>query len=344
MNAATPPPLPKTRFEIPKSVLVIWLILFALANWLGVSMNFDARALGELCGRFVASTMISLLLSWLAWRLSSRSDGAKMTVLLVAFVLFNLSFVSDLVRRRSGIRRDQLTEFQDEARRIQEAQVEEFKKTGSVGPSSEATDRLISKMKEAGASGDDMSRNIMTAFADFLQKIRDQEAKHAQASDKLDSAWILEPTTARSTQEIAVLAGAVTNFMQVNQDFLAIFTNCTLMLTRDLKSKGIPASQIQSAIRGFETSFNPQLPFIKKIRQQDHKFGQALLEILDLYKIEHSKWKWDQENEIAAFSDKSSGERWLQLVDDVNVIGEEQRQTQAELIELRSKNLSRSPR
>ena len=345
MNDATPPPLPKKRFELPKSLLIIWFILFGLTIYLGVSTyNLDSEAIGALSGRFVGISLISLLLSWVAWRISRRSDWVKATVFLVTFFLFSAELIVGLSLRRRVARSAPMAQLQHPARRIQEAQIEEFKKTGAISPNTQAADQMIATIRDAGSSGNDLNRKVMIAFADALQNIRDGEAKHTQASDKMDSTWIVQPKTAKSIQEIAAISASVTNFMQVNQEYLGYITNCVIALGEDLKSKGVPASQVQGSIRSFNASFNPQIPFLEKIRQQDHEVGQTLLQILELYKAEQGKWNWDEQNQVAAFSDKSIGDRWLELVGNVNDIAQEQQQTQTELINLRTKNLSRSPR
>ena len=65
------------------------------------------------------------------------------------------------------------------------------------------------------------------------------------------------------------------------------------------------------------------------------------LEILNLYKAHHGKWKWDEQSETVTFENEPTSEQWLELVTTISETAEEQQQTQAKLIELRSKTMAR---
>lgn len=342
MNRPTPPPLLNQKFTLPKAVLIIWLVLFGLIIYLGVAVrNLDSRSLGELSGRFVGITLISVLSSWAVWRLSRRSAWVKSSVFLIVFILFTLDLLAGLSDRRREATSASLDHLQDQVRRVHQSQAEQFNQTGTITHDPQATDQIIATMKESASQGTALENKLMGAMADFVQKIKEAEAKHTEASEKLDSPWILEPTTPRSLPEIDALATSVTNFLQANQNFVNVFTNSRAFISEHLKAQGVPPGTLEQTVRGFEAGFKPQVPLVEKIREQDNEFGQALLQLLHLYKSDHGKWKWNEQSELAAFDNPSSNERWLDLITQINEIAEAQQQTQADLIKLRTKSINR---
>jgi hypothetical protein len=303
--------------------------------------KLDAFSLGQVTGQFLARTLFSLALSWVAWRLSRRSDWVKSTIFLVVFLVFSIDTLAGLARGRGPNRPATLAAVEAEARRAQQAQIEEFKKTGTVTRNTQAMDQVITTMRNSASQGTDLERKLMAGMADFVQKIRDAEAKHVETSEHMSPDWILQPKTPKSPAEIQALATGVTNFLQANQYFLSLYTNSARLITEELKAEGVPPDGIAGAVNGFQSSFKPQAPFIAKLRAQDADYGRTLLAILDLYQAEHGKWKWDDQAELAKFDNEASNDRWLDLLQKINQIATDQQQTQAELIDLRAKNLSR---
>lgn len=342
MSHATPPPLPNQKFTLPKAVLIVWLGIFGVIMYLGVAVHkLDSQAAGELTGRFVGISLVSVLSSWAAWRLSRRSAWVKSSVFLIVFILFTLDLLAGLSARRSAAQSASLDQLQDQVRRVHQSQVEQFDQTGTITHDPQATDQLIATMKESASQGTALENKLMGAMADFVQKIKEAEAKHSDASGQLDSTWILQPTTARSLQEIDTLATSVTNFLQANQNFANVFTNSRAFMFAHLKAQGVPPATLEQTVRGFEAGFKVQVPLVEKIRQQDHEFGQALLQLLHLYKTDHGKWKWNEQSELVAFDNQPSNERWVDLITQINEIAEAQQQTQADLIKLRAKSINR---
>jgi hypothetical protein len=349
MNDATPPPIPPIRpvapkkpFTLPKALFVLWAIFFAVMIYLAVSVqHLDAFSLGQLSGQFLARTLFSLAVSWVAWRLARRSDWVKSTVFTIVFLVFALDTLAGLGVRRRYATPAAITAVQEEARRAQRAQIEEFQETGTISRNTQAMNQIITTMRKSASQGTDLERKLMAGMTDFTEKLRDADAMHANSSEAMDAEWILQPKTPKSPAEIQTLASAVTNFLRANENLLTLFTNSSAIITQELKSQGVPTGAIVGAVDGFQSGFKPQAPFIKKLRQQDADYGQALLGILDLYKTEHGKWKWDEESELVAFESETNNQRWLDLIDKINEIATDQQQTQAELIDLRAKVLAR---
>ena len=346
MNDAPPPiptiPTANKKFTLSAPIFLIWLAFLGFTIYLGVSRNLDARALGELTGGFIGRTVFALLLSWVAWRLSRRSDWVKSAVFLIVFLVSSLDHLAGAAADRRQTRPASLQQLQDQVRLVQQAQIDEFKETGTLSVNTQAVNRIINTFKEGGSSRTPEERNLMTGMGEFLQKLTDAEAKNNELSEKMDAEWIIQPQTPKTSEQIDGLATSVTNFLQFNQSYLALFTNSATLLTQDLRSKGVPNHQIQQAVKGFQTGFKPQLPYIAKIREQDDLYGKTLLHILNLYKADHGKWKWDKEAETIVFDNELTAQCWDTLLAKINQIAEDQQQTQAQLIEVRSKTLSRS--
>ena len=346
MNDTTPPPIPPVRtkkpFTLPKALFLLWAIFFGVTIYVAVSVRkLDAFSLGQVSGQFLARTLFSLALAWVAWRLARRSDWVKSVVFTVVFLAFGLDMLAGLASRRREAAPAALTAVQEEARRAQRAQIEEFQETGTITRNTQAMNQIITTMRKSASEGTDLERKLMAGMTDFTEKIRDADAMHANTSEAMNAEWILQPKTSKSPAEIQALAGAVTNFLRANEDFLTLFTNSSAIITQELKSEGVPAGAIVGAIDGFQTGYKPQAPFIKKLRQQDADYGQALLEILDLYKTEHGQWNWDKDSELVTFQNDTNNQRWLDLLEKINEIATDQQQTQAELIDLRAKILER---
>ncbi|HEX7859912.1 MAG TPA: hypothetical protein VF773_06290 [Verrucomicrobiae bacterium] len=339
--AATPPPASEKKFTLSKPVFFVWLILLGITIYLGVTRNLDARGLGQGIGQFVGITLMSLLFSWIAWRLARRSDWVKSAVFLIVFLVAGSDHLAGLHTRGARPGSPSLENFRDEVRRVHEAQQEEFNETGVISHNTEALDKLITTMKDGASQGTDLQRKMMSGLAEYMEHLNKAQARHAEAVERMDSAWILQPTTSKTVPEIETLAAAVTNFVHENRQFTILFTNSTAFLTKTFKEKGVPPDQISSALAGFNKGFKPQLPLVKTIREQDNIFGAALLEILNLYKAHHGKWKWDEQSETVTFENEPTSEQWLELVTTISETAEEQQQTQAKLIELRSKTMAR---
>jgi hypothetical protein len=346
MNDATPPLTPpaltKKPFTLPKALLVLWATLFGVTMYVALSVQkLDAFSLGQVSGQFLARTLVSLALSWVAWRLARRRDWVKSTVFTIVFLVFALDTLAGLARGRGLSRPAALAAVEAEARRAQQAQIDEFKRTGTISRNTQAMDQVITTMRNGASQGTDLERKLMAGMAEFVQKIRDAESKHVETSEQMNSDWILQPKTPKSLAEIQALSTGVTNFLRANQYFLSLYTNSAALITQELKAEGVPPSAIAGAVNGFQSSFKPQAPFISKLRQQDADYGHTLLAILDLYQTEHGKWKWDEQSEVVAFENQPSHQHWLDLLEKINQIAADQQQTQAELMDLRAKNLSR---
>jgi hypothetical protein len=342
MNEAPPLlPIPKKKFTLSAPVLIIWLAFLGLTIYLAVARNLDARAMGELTGGFIGRTLIALLLSWVAWRLSRRSDWVKNAVFLIVFLVFSADHLAGSASRRRQTPPAALQNLQEQVRLAQEAQVKEFNETGTLTVNTQAMNQIISSLKDDTSSRTPDERKLMAGMADFLQKLNDADEKNNRVTEQMDAAWVLQPQTPKSPQEMDALATSITNFLQSNKTYWALLTNSALILTDDLRAKGLPAYQISQAVHGFQSGYKPQLPYIEKIREQDNQYGETLLQIVALLKSEHGKWTWDKDAEAIAFDHQTSAQRWDDLVARINQIAEDQQQTQAELIEVRSKTLSR---
>jgi len=350
MNQAPPPiptthaiPAPKKKFTFSAPLFLIWLAFLGLTIYLGIARNLDAHALGQLTGGFVGRTIIALLLSWVAWRLARRSDWVKNAVFLIVFLISSLDHLAGVAADGRKALPASVQHFEDQVRLVQEAQVKEFNETGTLSVDTQAVNKIITSLKDGASSRTAAERNLMTAMAEFLQKLTDAEQEYNRVTEKIDAQWIFRPETPKTLPEIDAVASSVTNFLQANQSYLARFTNSAILLTQDLRSKGVPNHELQQAVKGFHASFKPQLPYIEKIRTQDDLYGKTLLQILHLYKTDHGKWKWDKQAETVAFENEPTAQRWDALLARINQIAEDQQQTSAQLLEIRSKTISRSP-
>src|SRR5688500_10841412 len=134
MNDSTPPPIPpplsqgpppppaEKQFTLSKPIIVVCLLYLGLIIYVAFARNLNAESFAQLAGRFTGTVVVSLLFSWIAWRLARRSDWVKSAVFILIFLVSTADLFSGRSFRRSRTPNDPLEALQQQVRRVHEEQ------------------------------------------------------------------------------------------------------------------------------------------------------------------------------------------------------------------------------
>jgi len=141
---------------------------------------------------------------------------------------------------------------------------------------------------------------------DYVAQLQSHQHAYQTASHQLIQAKVLAPASLQRREDIAERKTVVSNFLDSNAAFRDFIAQSEANYRKALSNARISQSQREAALKGFKSSFEPQLPDILEIRGTDERLGNSMLTVLTLLETNWGHWRYDSNASMIRFENRAA--------------------------------------
>ena len=187
---------------------------------------------------------------------------------------------------------------------------------------------------EKNSSGD--TAVLFQCTQRFIKRELAYQQTYTQAVSALTAAKVLAASDLDDRTQIATRKAVVQTFLDANGAFKTFLLQSESSFRKELTRAGVSEAQTEEALKGFRKNWQPQAPLLITIREADDRFGQKLLEVLDLFDSQWGQWRYDAAAHLVRFENRDAVRQYNALMADIRQTSSDQAAAQKRLAALLS--------
>lgn len=184
------------------------------------------------------------------------------------------------------------------------------------------------------ATGDEAL--LVKATGAYLEKVQKMNQEYAAAVKSLREPPVLDMSAVNQQTQLQTKKETVKNFLAANEKLETFVVNSENLFRQELEKLNIPAKVVNATMEGFHSKMAARNSLMVKIREDDKRFGAAMLGMLVVLDTNWGKWNYNPERKKVVFEEDTALDQYMSYRNEMDAAGREQTQLQGRLVNLAS--------